>query len=215
MTPTPSEVVAPLIDRLRNLRQPEADSRLIVALDGRSGAGKSSIAAALVDEFGLDQAGRPVVSVIEGDQFYAGGSHEQWDRWSAAEKANRVIDWGRQRAVLEALRAIGEASWHGFDWASDDWDGDPVPLAAEPTTLTATSIIVLEGAYSARPELHDLIDFRVLLDLPTEVRRQQLLEREGEAYRADWEGRWSEAEAHYFERVMPPERFDLVLRPFG
>jgi hypothetical protein len=38
------------------------------------------------------------------------------------------------------------------------------------------------------------------------------LDREGEEYRADWESRWSAAEDHYFGTVMPPHRFDLVLR---
>lgn len=35
--------------------------------------------------------------------------------------------------------------------------------------------------------------------------------REGEAYRTDWEARWSEAEDYYFSAVMPPSTFDLVL----
>ena len=38
-----------------------------------------------------------------------------------------------------------------------------------------------------------------------------LLEREGLHYRAEWEARWSEAEDLYFERLMPPSAFDLVL----
>jgi len=51
----------------------------------------------------------------------------------------------------------------------------------------------------------------VLLEVSTDVRRQRLLERDGEEYRSDWEARWSVAEDHYFGTVMPPERFDLVL----
>jgi hypothetical protein len=51
----------------------------------------------------------------------------------------------------------------------------------------------------------------VLLDTPDELRRQRLREREGEAYRADWEARWSAAEEHYFGIVMPPSRFDLIV----
>jgi hypothetical protein len=51
----------------------------------------------------------------------------------------------------------------------------------------------------------------VLLDVPRETRRERLLLREGERYRAEWEARWSEAEDLYFEQLMPPESFDLVL----
>ena len=71
--------------------------------------------------------------------------------------------------------------------------------------------MILEGAYSCRPELHDVLDLRVLLDTPCDVRRQRLLEREGEAYRSEWEARWSVAEEYYFGTVMPPSRFDLIL----
>jgi hypothetical protein len=55
------------------------------------------------------------------------------------------------------------------------------------------------------------LNLRVLLATPRDVRRARLLEREGEAYREDWEGRWAVAEEHSFGSVMTPERFDLVL----
>lgn len=60
-----------------------------------------------------------------------------------------------------------------------------------------------------------MVDRRVLLDTPEEVRRQRLLDREGNQYRADWEARWAEAELHYFATVMPPGAFDLVLGSKG
>ncbi len=74
--------------------------------------------------------------------------------------------------------------------------------------MVVAPVVMLEGAYSARPELHDLLDPHVLLDVPTEVRRHQLLEREGDEYRTDWETRWSTAEDHYFGN---PGRMDGVL----
>jgi uridine kinase len=72
-------------------------------------------------------------------------------------------------------------------------------------------LVILEGAYSCRPELHDVLDLRVLLDTPCDVRRQCLLEREGKACRAEREARSSVAEEYYFGTVMPPSRFDLIL----
>jgi uridine kinase len=152
-----------------------------------------------------------MVTVIDGDQFYAGGSAATWDAKTAAEKADRVMDWRRQRDVLEQLRAHGIAEWHPFDWEAEDWDSDAVPLAPAPQVARATPVVILEGAYSCRPELHDVLDLRVLLEIPADVRRRQLLHREGDAYRADWEARWSSAEDHYFGTVMPPHRFDVVI----
>jgi uridine kinase len=206
------ELARPLVGVLVSLVR-SCDRTVFVALDGRSGSGKSTVAAAVAEAMGLDAAGRPNVTVIEGDEFYAGGSAATWDRRSPSEKVDGVIDWRRQRQVLEALRDQGVASWRSFDWESSDWDADEAPLSPESTSCQAAAVVLLEGAYSARPELADLFDLRVLLEVPREVRRSQLLGREGDEYRADWEQRWTEAEERYFGTIMTAETFDLVLRP--
>lgn len=204
----PASDEAALVDAVLDARTRRA-APLVVGIDGRSGGGKSTLAAAVAAH--LPVAHGLTVAVIEGDQFYAGGSSSTWDARTAEAKADLVIDWRRQRAVLEALLADGVAEWRPFDWEADDWDADEIPLLATPSRAATADVVVLEGAYSCRPELHDLLDLTVLLDPPADRRRQQLLDREGDTYRADWEARWGEAEDHYFGAVMPPERFHLVL----
>jgi uridine kinase len=172
---------------------------LVVALDGRSGAGKSTLARAAAAVVGA--------SVIEGDDFYAGGSGASWDAMTASEKVAHVIDWRHQRPMLEALRRGDSVTYHPYDWYDDDNDG----WAPHVVTVESAPVVILDGAYSARPELADLLDLRVLLHIDDGVRRAQLLAREGDHYRREWEARWSEAELHYFGTVMPPAAFDLVL----
>ena len=203
----PAEVAAPLVDALVAHRTSLGRS-VFVALDGRSGAGKSTLAAVLADAC---RSRGVTVTVIEGDDFYAGGTAERWDRRSPAQKADHVIDWRRQHRVLHDLRRRGSASWYPFDWEAPDWDADRVPLRSTPMSMTSADIVILEGAYSARPELHDSLDLRILLDTPAQQRRRQLLAREGDHHRTDWDARWAAAEDHYFAMVMPPHRFDHVL----
>jgi uridine kinase len=175
---------------------------LIVALDGRAGTGKSTVAAALARECGWP--------VIDGDDFYAGGTAEQWDAMSPAQRADHCIDWRRQRPVLEALARGEPASWRPYDWeAFDGRLSDDVRLC-EPA-----AVVILEGMFSARPELDDLVAFRVCLDLPQELRRARLLEREGDGFDPAWWARWDSAEEHYFAHVMSLEAFDLVLSSGG
>lgn len=194
MRPDPADL---LTERIRDLLA--RPSPVLVALDGRSGVGKSTLAATV--------AGRlPSCAVVEGDDFYAGGTEAEWDARSAEEKAAQVIDWRRQRPVLEALASGRPASWHAYDW--DAFDGR---LEAEPTTCPASPVVILEGAYSARPELSDRLDLRVLLTTDDDARHARLRAREGDAYHDAWFRRWEEAEVHYFGRVMPPEAFDVVL----
>jgi len=205
--PTPAQIAQPLVDVL-TARHASLRRSVIVALDGRGGAGKSTLAAVLAESCGTRGV---TVAVIGGDDFYAGGTAERWDQRSPSEKAAQVIDWHRQHRVLEDLRLRGNASWYPFDWEAPDWNSDRVPLRSTPMSLTSADIVSLEGAYSARPELHDVLDILILLNTPTEQRRRQLLQREGDDYRTDWEARWSAAEYHYFGVIMPPDRFDHVL----
>lgn len=167
---------------------------LLVGLDGRSGVGKSTLARALADR--LDAA------VIEGDDFYAGGIELRTD--GPESRAAACIDWTRQRSVLEALAAGREARWRAFDWQA--FDGR---LLNEPTNLKPRTVVILEGVYAARPDLADLLDLRVVLVAPEEVRLARLFGREGTI--GPWERQWHEAEEFYFGAVMPPESFDVVV----
>ena len=171
---------------------------ILVALDGRSAAGKSILAGEVAPLVGA--------VVIDGDDFYSGGTAATWDAMSAAEKANHCVDWRRQRPVLEKLASGVAATWHPYDWEADDGSPALTPVVCEPAP-----VIILDGVYSARPELADLFDLRVLLDAPATLRRAQLIQREGEGYREEWNARWDEAEQWYFGKVMPPESFDLVI----
>lgn len=170
----------------------------IVAIDGRSGVGKSTMAQVLAER--LDAC------VIEGDDFYAGGIEVRSD--SAASRAAACIDWTRQRSVLEALAADRAAQWRAFDWEA--FDGR---LCDELKTLESRLIVILEGVYAARPELADLLDLRVVLVAPDAVRLARLAAREGTI--GPWEMQWHEAEEFYFEAVMPTASFDVVVEACG
>lgn len=176
---------------------------LFVGIDGRSGAGKSTLAASAVEDLSA-------VS-IEGDQFYTGGSAATWDRRSTQHMVDLCIDWRLQHHVLTQLRADGVAEWHPFDWHAENWDSDDARFAKESIRTEIAPVVLLEGAYSCRPELHELLDVRVLLTAPTVVRTQRVRDRSGGEYQADWERRWIQGEDLYFGSIMPPERFDLVL----
>ena len=170
----------------------------IVALDGRSGVGKSTLANAL--------ASRLNATVVTQDDFYTGGTLTDWNKLTAKEKADLVIDWRRVRhEVLEPLIANQHAVWHPFNWATLDG------LAPHTITACAVPITILEGAYAARPELLDLINLSILVRLPDDIRRERLKHREGADYVSAWHPVWDEAEDYYFTNVRPPSSFDILL----
>jgi len=200
---TEPTVVEQLVMAIESRTQHNGGQPLLVGLDGRSGTGKSTLADAVATALRS-------VAVIKGDEFYAGGAQEEWDDRTADEKSSLVIDWRRQLAVIETLGRSDVARWHGYDWEA--FDGS---LVADATETLPADVVILEGAYSCRPELAKRLDLTVLLRLENDARLERLLQRDGLAYRDDWLARWTEAEDHYFSAVRPPESFDLVLSSSG
>lgn len=167
---------------------------IVIAIDGKSGAGKSTFAAALAERTGA--------ALIEGDDFFVGGVDLAGD--DPASRARRCIDWKRQREVLAALRAGRHATYRAFDWQA--FNGK---LCDEAAQIEPKPIIILEGVYAARRELADLVDLRVLLEAAESVRAERLLLREGAI--GQWERQWHEAEDWYFRQAVRPADFDLIL----
>jgi uridine kinase len=170
---------------------------LVVALDGRSGTGKSSLAAALALE---TEAG-----LVHGDDFYspvlAQSSPEERAKLTDAEVADSVFDWRRLRTVvLEPLVDRRPAIFRPYDWERNDGSLGAVQQV-EPGGL-----VVLEGVYSARPELADLVDLAVQVEADPAVRWARLAGRPDDPA---WTQFWDRGEDYYFRVVRPAEGFDL------
>jgi uridine kinase len=170
----------------------------LVALDGRSGSGKSAVAEAIAE--------RTPAAIVVGDDFYAGGEDADWAQRSPRARAEEVIDWRRLRTqALEPLLAGRAASWHPLDFEPGV---GAVGFMDDTVTVDPAPTVVLDGVYSSRPELADLVDLSMLVGCPDRVRRRRLIEREGDAFMQRWHTLWDAAEDHYFAEVRPPESFD-------
>jgi uridine kinase len=190
----------------RRMRDRQGRAPFLVALDGGSGSGKSTLAALVAAD--LDAA------IVESDDFFAAEiTDAEWDAMGPRERAAAAIDWRRlRREALEPLLAGTSAYWHPFDFAAGTRPDGTYPMAAEAVTREPASVIVLDGAYSARPEISDLIDLAILVDVPTRERHRRIAVREDDkAFLAAWHARWDAAEDYYFTHIRPASSFDLVV----
>ncbi|MCA9369652.1 MAG: hypothetical protein H6774_03320 [Pseudomonadales bacterium] len=189
------EYLVAVITALKN----NAQHPVIIALDGRSGVGKSTLAKKVAEEVGG--------VVVTADNFWAGGENELWDNRSPEERVQLGIDWKRlAKEVLIPLRNGEAVSYRPFDFQTNKG------LSDTPITIAPHRVIVLDGAYSARPELTKLVDLSVLVQSSDDtVRRTNLVNREGATYMDDWHRRWDPAEDYYFSHIRPESSFDLVV----
>ena len=178
---------------------------ILIALDGASGTGKSVLADLVAEVLGA--------TIVPSDDFFAADiAHAEWESRGPAERAADAIDWRRlRRDALEPLRAGKPAAWHAFDFEAGIRPDGTYAMRTDFERRDPAQVIVLEGAYSTRPELADLIDLSVLVDAPVSVRDARLARREDASFLNAWHARWDAAEAYYFTYVRPPSCFDLVV----
>ncbi len=186
------------LNRLIAAEAARLDGPVLVALDGRSGTGKSTVAAEIA---ALHQG-----QVIAADDFWSGADPGELQRLTPAERADVCIDWRRlRRVVLEPLCSGRTARWQTFNWETG------AGLSDHELICPPVPVVVVDGVYSARPELAELINISVLVTLEDRLRKVRLVRREGEAYMTRWHSLWDPAEDYYFASVRPPESFDVVL----
>lgn len=154
----------------------------LVGIDGQGGAGKSTFARAVVGELGN-------AVVVEGDDFYRDLPDDERVSLAPAAGVEQYFDWQRlRREVLEPVRR-GDAvlRYQRYDWdraTMGDWVERPMP-----------DVVVVEGVYTLRPQLLDLIDVAVWVETSEETRLRRQVER-GENDDV-WIRRWVAAEDHY------------------
>lgn len=167
----------------------------VIAVDGPGGSGKSTLARVISAELAD-------VVVVAGDDFYRPMPDEERVLLDAAAGYERFFDWQRLREQLLApLRATGEAKFQRYDWLTGELGGWRTVPAGRP--------VVVEGVYTARPELVGYYDTIVYVDTPRDECLRRLRAR-GENSEA-WIQRWRAAEDYYLDHVRPESHADFVV----
>ncbi|WP_269939589.1 aminodeoxychorismate synthase component I [Arthrobacter sp. HY1533] len=145
------------------MADPQPQRPVLIAVDGRSGAGKTTVAVELAT---LLRRHRPV-SLFHLEDIYPG-----WD--GLAGGVERYID-----SVLAPLSQGLAATWTAWDWEAQN-DG------ASRTTAVAP-VVIVEGVGSSHGRAAGFLDAVVWVDAPSQTRKQRALARDGETYAPFWD----------------------------
>lgn len=172
-----------------------ASSPLVVAIDGPSSAGKTTLAQHAM----IALAARGVAGALLHTDDFLLGAHA---RLRAPEQGlSDYYDWARlRREALEPLRDRRAARFEAFDWRSDSFRAGVVELAP-------AELVVLEGVGSGAPALEDLVARTVFVQTAARIRRARTRRRIPAEL---WDARWLACERSYF-CTRSAHTFDLVI----
>jgi uridine kinase len=160
---------------------------LLVAIDGHSAAGKSTLARTL-------QATLPQVTIVHMDDFYRPMLPADRARLDAAGGYQQYYDWQRlEHEVLQPLAQGTASRYRRYDWQQNTLDGWQ--------EVRPAGMVIVEGCYAARPELRDYYHTSIVVETPAQERAQR------QQARADaspaWLARWDAAEQYYLRQYAP------------
>lgn len=185
VSPIPMELLQAIDERLPR------QERLLLAIDGGSASGKTTLAALLAQRHGCP--------VFHMDDFFL--RPEQRTPQRLAEPGGNVDRERFFSEVLQPLRQGGPASYRRYDCQT----GQLLP----PVLRQAGQLNVIEGAYSMHPELSALYDLSVFLAVSPETQRRRILQREPAFKQQLFFQKWIPMENRYFQAFSIPERCDL------
>ena len=165
---------------------------MLVALDGRCGSGKTTLAAQLARQF-------PQSITVHTDDFYLPPA-SRVANWEQIPCANMDLERLRTQVLTPARRA-----------------GRPLPCLLLPggclpagTMLCAPAAGHRGGSYSCHPTLADCYDLKVFVTCSKEEQARRLLAREGERY-SGFTARWIPLEEGYFAKFQIEQTVDFIL----
>jgi uridine kinase len=170
-----------------------ADGRALVAIDGRSLAGKTQLAADLLPHLG------PRASVLAVDSYFEPLNDAQ--KTPVAERLWRLrLD--DLKAALASLKAGRPVRHRPYDWDHDRF---------HPEAIIEPGIVLVEGLGALRRELRPFYDFIIWIEGRHSTRMERIVARDGNRYRDLWVGQWLPLEEAYIAAEEPWKAADVYV----
>jgi len=184
-----STVCDEILDMQRDLK------RVIIAIDGMAGAGKSTLATQLQEIF-------PKTDVIHMDHFYLP---------KALRTKERMAEPGGHMDTERFSDEVALPIWKGLVPHYRVFDCATQSFTETLTCAPDAELCIVEGTYATHPNIPDIYDLRIFVEADGAICMDRIKKRAS----SDWEvemfqKEWIPAEQRYFASYMTRELSDLV-----
>ncbi len=183
----------PLLERLATLPTPAAGTAAIIAIDGRCGAGKTTLGAALATLLQTD--------AVQMDDFFLPPAKRTPERLA---QAGGNLDY--ERFAQEVLPYLGQRE--GF--AYQRFHCATMQLG-EMRHIRQGSWRVVEGSYSHHPHFKKYATLRAFVTTNPATQIQRIEARNGTAWARHFKEKWIPMEERYFAAFHTLEKADIIL----
>lgn len=165
----------------------------VIAIDGRSAAGKTTLAGVLGEYFQTD--------VIHMDDFFVPLPLRTKERY---EKPGANVHYERfSIEVLPHLRSTEAFEYGFFDCNVMDINGTK--------TIRQSSIRIIEGAYSMHPIFNDYADLKIFVDVLPSVQMDRIIKRNGVSKAERFKDEWIPLEEEYLSAYDIRNLTDIIV----
>jgi uridine kinase len=170
----------------------DTSDRILIAIDGNCGAGKSTL-------------GRKVADIFNANLFHMDDYFLTPELRTNArmKEIGGNVDYVRfKNEIIGGINTGKPFEFRRFNCKLQDF--------SQPNYVLPKRVNIIEGSYSLHPTLIEFYDFKIFLEISPEIQEKRILARSGPSMFENFKSLWIPLENIYFKTFSIKEKCDLV-----
>ena len=181
-----------MINEIKNLISQKSNP--VIAIDGCCASGKTTLAKKIAEEIGAQ--------IIHADDFFLPPEMRSAER--LALPGGNIHYERFADEVINGINCGKIFEYRIFSCKTGCYNGTESVDPSKP--------IIIEGAYSLRPEFDDIYDYKIFMTVDEDIQLDRILKRNGKDSLGIFKSKWIPLENRYFEHFNIADKCDMVIK---
>lgn len=181
-----------MINEIKNLIFKKSNA--VIAIDGCCASGKTTLAQTLAENSGAQ--------IIHTDDFFLPFEMRTAERLSLPGGNIHFERFADE--VINGIKNGEPFEYRIFNCKIGGYDGTKIVDPSKP--------IIIEGAYSLRPEFSDIYDYKIFMTVDEEIQIDRIIKRNGTEALEIFKSKWIPLENKYFDYFSIANQCDIVIK---